>query len=101
VRVEFRTKKLQRCYVTHGMAVQQWGDKVARTYVKAVDALKAAEAVQDLYALPQFDCHPLRENRAGQYSMTLAYRHRLIFTVSEQGVELIALVEEVETQHYE
>jgi proteic killer suppression protein len=101
VRVEFRTNKLERCFTNHRMAVREWGPQVGRTYVKAIEALKAADTAEVIFTLAQFHFHPLREDRAGQHSMDLALRHRLILTLSQQGSDVVAFIEEVETEHYE
>jgi plasmid maintenance system killer protein len=83
------------------MAVREWGAQAGRSYVKAIEALKAADTTDTLYTLTHFHFHPLREDRAGQFSMDLALRHRLILRFPQQDGEVVVSVEEVETEHYE
>ncbi len=98
--IRFKTGKLRRCYEQERKAQAAWGKVIARKYVQAVDLLKAVERPSHLATFREFDYEPLREDRKGQHSLTLARRARLIFTVSEGGQAVIARIEEVSITPY-
>ena len=99
--IEFRTRKLEKCYLEHRKRERAWGRAVARKYVEAVNLLKAVDHPSELGAFPQFDYEPLTADRKGQHSLKLAYRVRLIFTVRESRGTLTARIKEVSTTHYD
>jgi proteic killer suppression protein len=98
MRLEFRTKLLERCYRSYQDATRQWGAAVARRYIQRLDTLYAASTIEDLYRIPPLRFHLLKGNRQGQYAVALTDRVRLIVSpVGETGG--ILRVEEVNT-HY-
>jgi len=97
--VTFRTRKLEREYVCSKKAVQAYGETVARRYIDRINIIKSARDIEDLKRLPGIKCHPLKEDRKGQWAITLIGRVRLIFTLHGDNLEIVR-IEEVSTQHY-
>jgi proteic killer suppression protein len=96
--VTFRTRKLQREYEHSKKAIQAYGRAVARRYIERIDIIKSATDVKQLEGLPAIDCHPLKGDRKGEWSITLIGRVRLIFTLQGENLE-IARIKEV-SKHY-
>jgi len=101
VYIEFKTRRLEKCYRERRKREAAWGETVARKYVQAVNLLKAVTHPSHLGAFPQFDYEPLTGGRKGQHSVKLGHRERLIFTVRKSKDALIARMEEVSTTHYD
>ena len=99
--IEFRTSKLEKCYLDRRTREKTWKGTVPNTYVSAVNLLKAVNHPSDLSAFPQFGYGPLTRDRRGQHSLRLGRRERLIFTVRKGSDALIARIEEVSTTHYD
>ena len=97
--IEFRTNKLEKCFVEHRQAVREFGDKIARKYIQRVQLIKAANCLDEVMGLPGLNCHPLKGNRKGQYAIKLTGFYRLIFTVEGETLN-IAMIEEV-SKHYD
>ena len=97
--VEFRTRRLEKCYTTHKSAFRTWGDVVGRKYIQRINVIKAARGMDELFLIGELKCHPLKGNRKGQYAMSLTGFWRLIFTLHGERLE-IAFVEEV-SKHYD
>jgi plasmid maintenance system killer protein len=95
MKVVFRNRSLERCFVSSKEASQTWGQDVARRYVQRVALLLDVERFDDLFTATALDLDPLLGDRMGQYAMTLQGRWRLIVTAEENTVT----VEEV-TNHY-
>lgn len=96
--VRFRTNQLQKCYERHQLAVRKYGEEVARRYVLRVNIIKQVNDIDELMGLPVLRCHPLKGQRAGQYSIKLTGFYRLIFTLEDDPLA-IARIEEV-SKHY-
>lgn len=52
---------------------------IAKQLVKRINALKAADCIEDLDPQPPVRCHPLKGNRKSRYAMNVCRPYRLIF----------------------
>ncbi|MFO7976579.1 MAG: type II toxin-antitoxin system RelE/ParE family toxin [Candidatus Hydrogenedentota bacterium] len=77
--IEFKTKKLRQQCQSLAALRKAYGEVIARQVVKRINALKAADRIEDLAPLPPTRCHPLKGSRKGQYAMNLGQPYRLIF----------------------
>jgi len=97
--VNFKTKKLKKCYCQSNQAQKEFGSQIARKYIQRVNLIKAAKNLDEVMSLPGLRCHLLTGNRKGQYAVKLTGFYRLIFTVDGDCLD-IALIEEV-SKHYD
>lgn len=97
--VAFRTRRLQRQYESHGEAVREYGEQVARKFIQRINLIEATRNIEELKGLPAIRCHQLKGDREGQWAMNLTGLERLIFTLVGEQLE-IARIEEV-SKHYE
>ncbi len=97
--VEFKTRKLEKCYVKHKQAVKEFGDQIGKRYIQRIDIIKATIDINELMELPALRCHPLTGDRKGQYAMNLNGFNRLIFTLEENSLTVVR-IEEV-SKHYD
>jgi proteic killer suppression protein len=97
--INFKTKKLEKCYCQSSLAKREFGDQIAKKYIQRVNLIKAAKNLDEVMSLPGLRCHPLKGNRQGQYAVKLTGFYRLIFTVNGDRLD-IALIEEV-SKHYD
>ena len=96
--VIFRTRRLQRNYEDVNRATTDWGRDVSRRYVLRIDELRRARDFHQLYDIPALRLHPLHGSRAGELSIYLTGRWRLIVTRGDTPQSII--VEEV-SNHYD
>ena len=96
--VTFRTRKLEREYVSQKKAVRAYGVEVARRYIERINIIKSAVDIEELEKLPGIDCHSLKKNRKGQWAIKLTAQMRLIFTLQGENLEIVR-IEEV-SKHY-
>ena len=97
--VNFKTKKLEKCFCEISQAKKAFGDQVARKYVQRVNLIRAAKNLDEVMVLPGLRCHPLKGKRQGQYAIKLTGFYRLIFTIDGDCLD-IAQIEEV-SKHYD
>lgn len=98
LQVEFRTKKLEKQFLDSKQAVKAYGQAVATRYVERINIIKSASDIEELEGLPCIDCHPLKGDRKGEWSIKLINRMRLIFTLEGETLH-IARIKEV-SKHY-
>ena len=99
MQIQFRTKKLEKQYVQHKLAVKAYGNEVARKYIQRINIIKYAKDFDELSGLPGLRCHPLKGDREGQYAINLTGFYRLIFTIVGESLEIVQ-IEEV-SKHYD
>jgi proteic killer suppression protein len=79
MRVEYRTRKLERHCTSLTAAMREWGAQMGRLVMVRPDDIRAAHDLAELQKLPQADCHPLKEDRRGQFAVSIKQPYRLIF----------------------
>ena len=99
MQIQFRTKKLEKQYAQHKLAVKAYGVKVARKYVQRINIIKETKDFDELSVLPGLKCHQLKGDREGQYAINLTGFYRLIFTLVGESLEIVQ-IEEV-SKHYD
>jgi proteic killer suppression protein len=57
--VEFKTRKLEKCYGAHKLAVKEFGDLIGKRYIHRINIIKATVDISELMRLPALRCHPL------------------------------------------
>lgn len=97
--VNFRTRKLEKCFLQSNQAYREFGDQVGRKYIQRINIIKSINSFDELKRLPGLRCHALKGNRSGQYAVNLTGFYRLIFTVEGDTLN-IAMIEEV-SNHYD
>jgi len=97
--VTFRTRKLEREYEDSKKAIQEYGQVVATRYIERINIIKSATDIEQLQGLPRIKCHPLKENRKGEWAIMLIRRVRLIFTLHGDNLEIVC-IKEVDKQRY-
>lgn len=99
MKVEFKTRKLQKEYEDRQKAIKAYGEQIARKYVLRVNLIKQARDLEEVKVFPGLHCHPLKGSRKGQWAVKLSGFYRLIFTVSGETFQ-VARIEEV-SKHYD
>lgn len=99
VEVRFRTKKLKKQYEQSGEATKAYGQEVGRRYIGRINIIKQALDINELCSLPVLHCHSLKEDRLGQWSITLVNFYRLIFTLEGSKLEIVEIKEV--SKHYD
>jgi proteic killer suppression protein len=97
--INFRTNKLEKCYLKQKVAAKTYNDQVARKYIQRINIIKKTKDINTVMTLPGLKCHPLKGKRKGQYAVSLTGFYRLIFTIEGELLN-IAMIEEV-SKHYD
>lgn len=96
--VTYRTRRLERCYAEHKLAIREFGAEVGRRYIQRINLIKAAQSVDDLPRLAGLRFHALSGDLQGKYAVNLTGFYRLILTLHGSKLEIVR-IEEV-SKHY-
>jgi proteic killer suppression protein len=99
VDVRFGADKLRKAYEDEKTRTKEWGQVVARLYVRRIDTHYAVENAQTIRALQSLRFHALTGQRKGQYAVDLGPAYRLILTFQDRAMTVVQ-VEEV-SKHYD
>lgn len=91
--IAFKSRKLEKCYLSYKEAEKAYGARVARKFIERVNIIKAASSLDELRALPALGCHQLKGDRADQWVLKLTDRHRLVFRVVARTNTKVQIVE--------
>ena len=97
--IQFKTKKLEKQYISSNEAIKAYGLQVAKKYISRINILQSAKSLEDLYSIPTLKFHPLTGDRKGEYAISLTGYYRLIITKDGETFD-IAKIEEV-SKHYD
>mgnify|MGYP001602338231 CR=1 FL=1 len=96
MKIGFATNRLAVAGLTLSEATRIFGVPVGRKYIQRLAVIRAVDKFTQLYGHRALRLHPLKGDRAGQYSMTLTGNYRLILErISEDAVRVL----EVEDYH--
>jgi toxin HigB-1 len=98
MKVEFRTKKLEKQYLDSKQAIKAYGQAVATRYIERINIIKHTASIEELEGLPVLNCHPLKGDRSGEWSVKLTGFMRLIFTLGGHQLEIVRIKEV--SKHY-
>lgn len=96
--ITYKNKKIKKVCTDANAAEKMYGRKMAEKIQQRIDQITAADSVEMLIEFHIGRCHPLTQNRKGQYAVDLVHPYRLVF--EKKGDEIqIAIVLEIVDYH--
>ncbi len=96
MQIEFSSNRLVIAGASLSEASRLFGIPIGRKYIQRLAILRAADKFTQLYGHRALRLHPLKGDRAGQYSIVLTGNYRLII---EKVTEDKVLIIDVEDYH--
>ncbi len=88
--IEFSSNRLNNASISLVEAGRLFGVPIGRKYIQRLAVLRATDKFSQLYGHQSLRLHPLKGNRAGQFTITLTGNYRLIIErVGEDRVRII------------
>ncbi len=88
--LDFANNHLAKASVSFSEASRLFGVPIGRKYIQRLAVLRATDKFTQLYGFQALKMHPLKGDRAGQYSITLTGNFRLIIEkVQEDKVRIL------------
>ena len=94
VEIEFSSNRLADASMNLSESARLFGVSIGQKYVQRIAVLRATDKFTQLFGLQALRLHPLKGNRAGQYSLSLTGNYRLIIEKVKEDKVLILDVED-------
>ena len=96
--ITYKSNKIKRICTDAEIAERTYGREMANKIQQRIDEISAADTVELMLKFHIGRCHPLKQNRKGQYAVDLVHPYRLVF--EKNGVEIqIANILEIIDYH--
>lgn len=94
--ITYKTKKLEKVCTNAKAAERSYGKEMAEKIHMRIDEISAADTVEMMIQFHIGRCHPLSQNRKGQYAMDLIHPFRLLFEKNGHEVQIANILEIVD-----
>lgn len=94
--ITYKNKKLQKVCTNASIAEKTYGRDMAVKIHLRIDQIKAAESVEQMMEFNIGRCHPLHNNRKGQFAVDLAHPYRMVFEVDAGKIQIANIMEIVD-----
>lgn len=94
--ITYKNKKLEKICTNAKSAEKAYGTKMAEKIHQRIDELQAASTVEMMIQFHIGRCHPLTQNRNGQYALDLVHPYRLIFEKNGDKIQIANILEIVD-----
>lgn len=93
MKVEYRNGSIRKVCTIASIAEKKYGTRMAELIHRRVDQIEAADSVEQLIQFQIGRCHPLHQNREGQYAMDLVHPMRLVFEKKGNEIQIANIIE--------
>lgn len=94
--ITYKNKKIAKICTDAKTAERAYGQKMAEKIHQRIDQIAAADTVEMLIQFHIGRCHPLAQNRKGQYAMDLVHPYRLVFEKKGDEIQIAIILEIVD-----
>lgn len=91
--VKYRNKGIEKVCTNASVAEKKYGSNMAEKIHQRIDQIKAAESVEQMIQFKIGRCHPLHQNREGQYAVDLVHPQRLVFEKEGNEIQIANIIE--------
>lgn len=96
MRITYKNKKLKKVCTDASYAEKTYGSKMAEKIHMRIDEIDASDTVEFMIQWHIGRCHPLHNNRKGQYAVDLVHPYRLVFEVNVNEIQIANIMEIVD-----
>lgn len=96
MKVEYRNRSIEKVCTMASVAEKKHGKLMAEKIQQRIDEIIAATSVEEMIQYHIGRCHPLHQNRAGQYAVDLIHPHRLVFEKKGDEIQIANIIEIVD-----
>ena len=94
--ITYKNRKIEKI-CTHAKTAERTYDReMADKIHQRIDEIDAADTVEMMVQFHIGRCHPLTQNRRGQYAMDLVHPYRLVFEKNGDEIQIANILEIVD-----
>ena len=94
--ITYRNKKIEKICTDAKTAERAYGQAMACKIHQRIDEINASETVEMMIQFHIGRCHPLKQNRKGQYAVDLVHPYRLVFEKNGDIIQIANILEIVD-----
>ena len=94
--ITYKNNKIKRICTDAKTAERTYGPKMAEKIQQRIDEISAADNVEMMIRFHIGRCHPLTQNRKGQYALDLIHPYRLVFEKNGDEIQIANILEIVD-----
>lgn len=94
--ITYKTRKIEKICTNAKIAERIYGREMADKIHQRIDEISAIDAVEMMIQFHIGRCHPLSQNRKGQYAVDLVHPYRLVFEKNGNEIQIANIVEIVD-----
>lgn len=94
--ITYKTKKLEKICTNARSAEKAHGREMADKIHQRIDEIHAADSVEMMIDFHIGRCHPLTQNRKGQYAVDLVHPYRMVFEKHGDTIQIAHILEIVD-----
>ena len=94
--ITYKYKKIERICTDAKLAEKAYGTNMAQKIHQRIDEITAADSVEMMIEYRIGRCHPLTQNRKGQYAVDLVHPYRLVFEKINEKIQIAHILEIVD-----
>lgn len=94
--ITYKNKKIEKVCTDAKAAEKTYGREMAEKIHHRIDEIVAADTVEMMMQFHIGRCHPLTQNRKGQYAVDLIHPYRLVFEKNGGEIQIAKILEIVD-----
>lgn len=94
--ITYKSKKLEKICTNARTAERTYGRQMAEKIQQRIDEISAADTVEMMIQFHLGRCHPLLQDRKGQYAFDLVHPYRLVFEKRGSEIQIANILEIVD-----
>ena len=94
--ITYKNKKIEKVCTEVKAAERTFGREMADKIHHRIDEIVAADTVEMMIQFHIGRCHPLTQNRKGQYAVDLIHPYRLVFEKNGGEIQIAKILEIVD-----
>lgn len=94
--ITYSNTKIKKICINAKTAERAYGIRMAEKIQQRIEELSAADTVEMMIKYHIGRCHPLANNRKGQYALDLVHPYRLVFEKRGNEIQVVKILEIVD-----
>ena len=94
--ITYKNNKIRKICTDIKVAEKTYGAQMAEKIDMRIGEISAADTVEMMIQFRISRCHPLTQNRKGQYAMDLVHPYRLVFEKNGNEIQIANILEIVD-----
>ena len=94
--ITYKNRKIEKICTHAKTAERTYGREMADKIHQRIDEIDAADTVEMMVQFHIGRCHPLTQNRRGQYAMDFVHPYRLVFEKNGDEIQIANILEIVD-----